>query len=149
MSNQIPVFDSWGNYIGYFTEETGCSSGIAVIILIIPLVTVFYLVNVFRIGAHLIKTSRYMKAILWFAAWLYPVFVQIYPYLIAAIIYILVFFFSPDTPLTSDLDVETLPLGLQLLMYPLTFSWLAVVCSMLPVSLTHLILAFKYSNLDF
>lgn len=71
MSERVPVFDRWGNYVGYFTEAPGCGpyGAIAVLLFIAPLLAIFHMVNVFRIGKRLLEKGERKKAILWFTPW--------------------------------------------------------------------------------
>jgi hypothetical protein len=68
MSEKVRVFDRWGNYIGTFTKDTGCGpyGWVVLILLIVPLVLIFYIVNVIRIGKRLLEKGERKKAFLWF-----------------------------------------------------------------------------------
>jgi hypothetical protein len=68
MDVKRPVFDRWGNLVGYVTRDAGCGpfGWVALIVIILPLILVFYVVNVFRIGGRLLQKGDNLKASLWF-----------------------------------------------------------------------------------
>jgi hypothetical protein len=135
MNEKFSVYDSWGNFIGYAVPAKGCPGGIIILLLFIPLISIFYLVNIFRIGYRLLQKGAIPKAILWFGMWLYP--------LIAfgtsgGLGY--AFLGPPDAPIPTDL--QAVAVGHALLSF--------VLISFIPiVFLIQLLMVFKYSNLKF
>lgn len=137
MSERVPVFDRWGNYVGYFTEAPGCGpyGWVALILLIVPLVFVFYIVNVIRIGKRLLEKGERKKAALWFG---YPSSVVV-AYLGGA--------------LFDTLDVDTSQVTMS---GPMEGVLVVLSCLLLLLAVTWLLafyvqlhLCFKYSDLDF
>jgi len=148
MSNRIPVFDSWGNYVGYFTEASGCGSGAAILLLVllIPLLAVFVWINIFRIAKRLLERKMFTKAILWIG-------MALYPFVVAAIYGIISVFgefigswFNSQGIYTAD----TLPPTMQLLLLFLgVILFMVIPISVLVIQFIQFVLAFRYSSLDF
>jgi hypothetical protein len=84
MDVKRPVFDRWGNLVGYVTQDAGCGpfGFVAFLLFILPLVIVFYVVNVFRIGRRLLQKGDNLKAIIWFGAFTLHFFYFFFAYLL-------------------------------------------------------------------
>ncbi len=147
MTDRVPVYDSWGNYIGYFTEDRGCGGfeWILVLLLIVPLVAVFYFVNVFRIGKRLIQKGEKRKAVLWFGMFLYaPIFFALFFSLTLGLMYSVNL--AQGVPLAELNNPALYDGGIwEICAAPIFCSVLSVPA----VYLVHLFLCFKYSDLDF
>ena len=116
-------------------QRTGLIAAVALILLILPLVWIFYIVNVFRIGRRLMEKGERNKAILWFG---YPSSIVL-AYVGGAL-------FN-----TMDLDIGQVVMSgpMEGVLVVLGCLGLLVAATWLLAFYVQLFLCFKYSDLNF